>query len=210
MSDAATETAGTAGETRYNLLYRFLRLFTDIRRGEAGKALLLALNVFLILMPTTSSSCPGRAHPLGQESRDEELPRGGPGHSLDICRQGLQPAGLARPPAFADHLGDLVFHFQPRHLQPPGAHRGSDGTIGIIFYVWVGIFNLMVVAQFWASPTICTPRTSASGSFPWSLSGNPGAPWGRRSTPGLSSPSVSTGSCLFRPASWRSVSFWRS
>ena len=30
--------------------YRFLRLFADIRPGEASKALLLALNVFLLLL----------------------------------------------------------------------------------------------------------------------------------------------------------------
>jgi hypothetical protein len=37
-------------ETKYNLLYRLLRLFADIRPGEAPKASLLALNSFLLLM----------------------------------------------------------------------------------------------------------------------------------------------------------------
>jgi AAA family ATP:ADP antiporter len=43
---------GPAGEVApsFNIFYRILRLFADIRRGEAAKALLLAANVFLILM----------------------------------------------------------------------------------------------------------------------------------------------------------------
>ena len=46
MSDPSTAGAGP----RYNLGYRLLRVFADIRPGEASKALLLALNVFLLLL----------------------------------------------------------------------------------------------------------------------------------------------------------------
>ncbi|MBP1660773.1 MAG: hypothetical protein H6P95_1965, partial [Candidatus Aminicenantes bacterium] len=46
MPDPST----AAAAPRYNAGYRFLRLFADIRPGEAAKALLLALNIFLLLL----------------------------------------------------------------------------------------------------------------------------------------------------------------
>jgi len=151
MSDAATETAGTAGETRYNLLYRFLRLFTDIRRGEAGKALLLALNVFLILMAYYIIKPVRDALILSAKSPEMKSYLGAAQAILLIFVVKAFSRLASRVPRhllitwvtlfFISNL--VIFNL----LELIGVPMG---TIGIIFYVWVGIFNLMVVAQFWS------------------------------------------------------------
>jgi len=150
MSNSETEAALSDKRTKYNLFYRLLRLFTDIRQGEAGKALLLALNVFLILM----------AYYIIKPVRD----------ALILT---------AKSPEMKSYLGAaqaiiLIFVVKafsrlasrvPRHLLITWVtlffisnliifnildlFRVPMGTIGILFYIWVGIFNLMVVAQFW-------------------------------------------------------------
>jgi len=50
MSDASQAAIPPRSDVRYHPGYRFLRLFADIRQGEASKALLLSLNVFLLLL----------------------------------------------------------------------------------------------------------------------------------------------------------------
>ncbi|OGD21460.1 MAG: hypothetical protein A2Y69_00930 [Candidatus Aminicenantes bacterium RBG_13_59_9] len=148
--NAETEAAGTAGETRYNLLYRFLRLFTDIRRGEAGKALLLALNVFLILMAYYIIKPVRDALILSAKSPEMKSYLGAAQAILLIFVVKAFSRLASRVPRhllitwvtlfFISNL--VIFNL----LELIGVPMG---TIGIIFYVWVGIFNLMVVAQFW-------------------------------------------------------------
>jgi len=150
MRNPETAATRTAEITKYSLFYRFLRLFTDIRQGEASKALLLALNVFLILM----------AYYIIKPVRD----------ALILT---------AKSPEMKSYLGaaqaiTLIFVIKafsrlasrvPRHLLITWVtlffisnliifnlldlFHVPMGTIGIIFYIWIGIFNLMVVAQFW-------------------------------------------------------------
>jgi len=50
MGRTAGYASGVAGKMSPRPIERFLGLFTDIRPGEAQKALLLALNIFLLLL----------------------------------------------------------------------------------------------------------------------------------------------------------------
>jgi len=50
----------------------------------------------------------------------------------------------------------MVFHTS----SPPGA-----STWAVAFFLWVGVFNLIVVAQFWAFSTISTPKSKVSVCF---------------------------------------------
>jgi len=55
----------------------------------------------------------------------------------------------------------------------------SLGTIGIIFYVWIGIFNLMIVAQFWGFANDLYTEEAGKRLFPIIMFGaNFGALWG--------------------------------
>ena len=150
MSKQESNASRSSDGAKYNLFYRILRLFTDIRQGEASKALLLALNVFLILMAY---------------------------YIIKPVRDGLILS--AKSPEMKSYLGaaqaiTLIFVIKvfsrlasrvPRHLLITWVtlffisnliifnlldlFRVPVGTIGIIFYIWIGIFNLLVVAQFW-------------------------------------------------------------
>jgi len=174
--------------------YRVLRLFADVRRGEAAKALLLGSNIFLILM----------AYYIIKPIRD----------ALIVT---------AKTPEFKSYMGAaqailLIFVVKAfsrlssrvaRHvlitwvtlffvsnlvlfnvlLAAGGGSRESMASIGIVFYIWIGIFNLMVVAQFWGFANDLYVEDIGKRVFPlvW-LGGTLGAPIGSKINLWLSGP----------------------
>ena len=135
-------------QPRASGLERFLNLFTVVRPGEAKTALLLALNVFLILT----------AYYILKTVREGLILAEG---SAEL--KSYLSAGQVVLLAFAvPYYGRLVAKF-PRMklinvvtlffiLCPPAFYVLAQFGVplGIIYFVWIGIFNLMVVAQFWA------------------------------------------------------------
>ena len=127
---------------------RFLNLFTEVRAGEAKTALLLALNVFLILMSYYMLKTVREALILSEGSAE---------------LKSYLSAGQVVVLAFAvPYYGRLVAAF-PRmklinvvtafFLICPVvfyvlAQMGVP--LGMIYFIWIGVFNLMVVAQFWS------------------------------------------------------------
>lgn len=129
-------------------LDRFLRLFTDVNGGEGTGALLLALNVFLLLT----------AYYFIKVVRD----------SLIVVESSPEvksyaAAAIAMLLLFAVPLyGQLANRLPRRKL----INRvtlffvaclvifyvlGTAGVrLGVPFFLWAGVFNLMVIAQFWA------------------------------------------------------------
>jgi AAA family ATP:ADP antiporter len=133
-----------------NALSGFLRLFTVVRPEEIVKALLLTLNSFLIIFSY---------------------------YLIKPVREGLLLAAhdanlksyLAIPQAFL--LVFVVKGFShvaskaPRHLLITGVTLFcisnlvifnilnwagvSVGVLGIVFFIWIGMYNLMIPAQFW-------------------------------------------------------------
>jgi len=135
-------------QTRTSALERFLNLFTVVRPGEARTALLLALNVFLILMAYYILKTVREALILGEGTAE---------------LKSYLSAGQVVVLAFAvPYYGRLVARF-PRMtlinvvtvffvICPPVFYVLAQLGIplGMIFFVWIGIFNLMIVAQFWS------------------------------------------------------------
>ena len=127
---------------------RFLNLFTVVRPGEAKTALLLALNVFLILMAYYILKTVREALILGEGSAE---------------LKSYLSAGQVVALAFAvPYYGRLVATF-PRmklinvvtvfFLVCPIVFyvlAQINVPLGMIFFVWIGVFNLMIVAQFWS------------------------------------------------------------
>jgi AAA family ATP:ADP antiporter len=167
MDDGGTGAGGASKETRTSLFYRFLRLFTDIRPGEAGKALLLAANVFLILM----------AYYIIKPVRDA-LILTAKGPEMKSYLGAAQAVLLIFVVKAFSRLASRV----PRHLLITwvtlffisnliifnllNLSGVPMGTIGIIFYIWIGIFNLMVVAQFWGFANDLYTEDSGKRVFP--------------------------------------------
>ena len=131
-------------------LYQFLRLFTKIQPGEATKAFLLTLNSFLIMFGY---------------------------YQIKAIRSGLLLA--AHPAEISSYLAIpqaviLIFVVKafakiassvPRHLLITYITLFCISNLilfnilnwagvpvaimGIVFYIWIGMYNLMIPAQFW-------------------------------------------------------------
>jgi AAA family ATP:ADP antiporter len=130
-------------------LERFLCLFADVRDGEGPQLLLLALNVFLILTAYYVMKPVREALILAQ-------PGGAEIKSYSYAAQALLFVVLV--PLYSA----LATRLQRRRLINvvtalfiaclPAfymlAQRGAP--IGIVFFLWIGVFSLMVIAQFWS------------------------------------------------------------
>jgi AAA family ATP:ADP antiporter len=129
-------------------LERFLNIFTEVRHGEAISALLLALNIFLILT----------AYYVLKPVREALILAGGGAEIKSYAAAGQALLLLAAVP-FYGWLASRV----PRRVLINGVTLFFAGCllvfyalaqmqvpIGVVFFLWVGIFNLMVPAQFWA------------------------------------------------------------
>jgi AAA family ATP:ADP antiporter len=129
-------------------LERFLSLFSDVRSGEGGTALLLAFNVFLLLGAYYMLK-PAREALILAEFGAEQKAYAAAGQALLLIGivplYGWMATRLPRMPListtavfFASNL--VVFYL-----------LGQAGLrLGVVFYIWLGIFNVFVVSQFWA------------------------------------------------------------
>ncbi|MBM4269018.1 MAG: hypothetical protein FJ144_20820 [Deltaproteobacteria bacterium] len=137
---------------------RFLRLFTEVRSGEGQTAILLFVNVFLILCAyylvkplrdgwIAISSIEGL-------SKMEVKAYSSFGQSLlflsaiavyaRLSARWPRAVLIRRSTLFC--MSNLVIFWM---LQPGFLLENLPGS-GIAFYLWVGMFGLFVVAQFWA------------------------------------------------------------
>lgn len=125
-----------------------LGVFADVHAGEGGTALLLALNVFLILMAYYVLKPVREALILGEGSAE-----------LKSYLSAGQVAVLA---IVVPYYGRLVARFARMRLInivtlffaacPVVFYLLATFQVhlGIVFFVWIGIFSLMIVAQFWS------------------------------------------------------------
>jgi AAA family ATP:ADP antiporter len=130
------------------LLDRALSLFTDVRAGEGVGALLLALNVFYLLA----------FYQILKIVRD----------ALILSESGAEAASYASAAmaavlfvfvpiygAFASRVNRVwlicsVTIFFASHLLIFYALGAAGVRIGVYFYIWIGVFNNVAIAQFWA------------------------------------------------------------
>jgi AAA family ATP:ADP antiporter len=139
-------------------LDRVLNLFTEVHRGEAASALLLALNIFLILT----------AYYILKPVREALILSGSGGAEIkSYVAAGQALLLLGAVPLYAKlasryarrALINRVTWFFAGCLALFYALAQAGAPIAIVFYLWVGIFNLMVPAQFWAfANDIYTPE----------------------------------------------------
>lgn len=129
-------------------LDRALRLFSDVRSGEGITVVLLALNVFLLLTAYYFIK-PLREALILDES----------GAEIKSYASALQAIILlGAVPAYAALAGRLprsqlinrVTLFFAACLVGFFLLGRLGLDLGVVFFLWVGIFNLMVIAQFWS------------------------------------------------------------
>ncbi|MFK7992287.1 MAG: NTP/NDP exchange transporter [Sandaracinaceae bacterium] len=133
-------------------LDRALGLITEVRGGEGGTALLLTLSIFLLLMAYYVIKPVREALILAMESGAEY--KSYMGGAIAVALLFAVPAYSA----FAKRVprnrlvvsvtlffaSNLVLFFVASQFE------ATRVWMGLGFYLWVGIFNMMVIAQAWA------------------------------------------------------------
>ena len=131
------------------VLDRLLSPFAEVHAGEAATALLMMLNVFLLLT----------AYYIIKVVREPLILAGGGAEVKSYSAAGQAVLLLALVPAygaFASRVdraklitwvtlffaSNLVIFYLLAQAKVP--------YLGVAFFLWVGIFNLMIIAQFWA------------------------------------------------------------
>jgi AAA family ATP:ADP antiporter len=154
---AGATTGGQPPAASKSLIERLLSPIADVRRGEAGSALLLTLTMFLILS----------AYYLLKTAREVFILSEGGAEVKAYSSAGQAMLLLVLVPlygAFASRVGRVqltqwVTLFFVLHILLFMAALRAGFHIGIPYFLWVGIFNLMVIAQFWAfANDIYTPE----------------------------------------------------
>ena len=137
----------TIRETR-NPLERFLGVFTEVHPGEGLSAVLLTLNVFLILT----------SYYVVKPVREALILAGGGAEVKSYASAGQALLLLVAVPAYAalaarfprTRLINTVTFFFIACLLLFYFLVGAHVPLGVAFFLWVGIFSLMIVAQFWS------------------------------------------------------------
>jgi AAA family ATP:ADP antiporter len=142
--------SGASEKDQIGFGYRILRIVTDVYPGEALTVLLLTFNGFVLFLSYYIMKPVRDALVLVSFSAELKL---------------YLSAAIAVSLIFVVKAFSLIASRFPRQklitwvtlffmsnlvifwvLHLSGI---SPGTMGIIFYIWVGIFNLIIVAQFW-------------------------------------------------------------
>ena len=133
---------------RAGLLDRALSVFTDVRPGEAGTALLLTLNIFLLLASYYIIKPLREALILSSEGAEVKS-YAAAGQAIMLL--GLVPAyGLLADRLPRRGLLNVVTAFFVLCLVAFYGLTKANVPVGVVFFLWVGIFSLMIVAQFWS------------------------------------------------------------
>jgi AAA family ATP:ADP antiporter len=129
-------------------LDRVLSIFADVRSGEGGSALLLAANVFYLLAFYSVLKIVRDALILSEA--------GAVAASYAAAGQAILMLGFVPAySAFASRVNRVwlicgVTLFFASHLLIFALLGTAGIQIGIAFYLWIGVFNMAAVAQFWA------------------------------------------------------------
>jgi AAA family ATP:ADP antiporter len=143
---------------------RLLRAFADVRPGEGLTAVLLAANVFLILLAYYVLKPVREALILGQASAEIK----------SYLAVGQVALLIVVVPAYAKlvaavprlrlirvvtwvFIGCLVAFYLLAQAGVP---------LGIPYFLWIGVFNLMIVAQFWAFANDIYTKEAGERLFP--------------------------------------------
>ena len=128
-------------------LDRFLSLFTEVRGGEGWSALLLALNLFVLLGSYYLLKTVRESLVLGEKGAEvKSYAAAGQAILLLLLLPffGYLASRVNRFRLIASVTGFFILHLGLFYLM------GNSGTqIGVPFYIWLGIFNTLVIAQFW-------------------------------------------------------------
>jgi AAA family ATP:ADP antiporter len=123
-------------------------LFTDVKPGEATTALLMSLNIFLILMAYYVLKPVREALILGEGSA--ELKTYMSAAQVGVLLLAVPLYGRLVERLNRRRLINVVTAFFVLCLIVFFVLGKSGVPLGKVFFLWIGVFNLMIVAQFWS------------------------------------------------------------
>lgn len=138
----------TVGEKPKGRLEKLLSFFADVRAGEGPGALLLLVNVFLLLF----------AYYLLKTVREALILTEGGAYIKAYSSAGQAALLMALVPLYG-FAGTKVVRikllaglslFFILNLALFYSFGVAGYREGVVFYIWVGIFNVFVISQFWA------------------------------------------------------------
>ena len=156
---------------------RLLGVFTEVHPGEGARAVIMLANIFLILVSyyiiktvreplILTTDVPGWLEALGIAGPAEVKTYAAAGQALLLM--GFVPAYSA----FASRVdrmklvyGVTAFFVANILLFALAVHAEVD-HIGVFYYVWVGLFSLSIVAQFWSYANDIYTKDAGSRLFP--------------------------------------------
>jgi ATP:ADP antiporter, AAA family len=158
MQEKRTSTPALIDRSPPSLLDRALRVFTDVRRGEGVTGLLMLASVFMILTSyyLLKPAREGLLATAGVDSISKIELKAYTSFGQGLLLLGVIPAysrlasGLDRRRLITWVNVIFVSNLVVFWLLQPGLIVARVPYLGIAYYLWVGIFNVLVIAQFWA------------------------------------------------------------
>src|SRR4029077_822463 len=157
---------------------RALSLFTDVHAGEGATAILMLLNVFLLLI----------CYSVIKTAREPLILLGGGAEVRSYTAAGQALVLMGFVPLYSwfasrvDRIKLLVgvslFFVLNIELFALAVAAGVP-YVGVAFFIWVGVFNMSLVAQFWAYANDIYSKDAGDRLFPMIVIGQTaGAPLG--------------------------------
>src|SRR5262252_951776 len=157
---------------------RALSLFTDVRNGEGALALLMLVNIFLLLV----------CYSVIKTVREPLILLGGGAELRSYAAAGQAVVLIGFVPLYSwlasrvDRtrllVGVTLFFVACIELFAIAVTQRVP-YVGVAFFIWVGIFNISLVAQFWSFANDIYTKDAADRLFPIIVVGmTAGAPIG--------------------------------
>jgi ATP:ADP antiporter, AAA family len=144
-------------------LDRFLGVFADVHAGEGVTALLLALNVFLILMAYYILKPVREALILGEGSAELKTYMSAAQVVVLAFVVPLYAKLVASRPQM--RLINTVTFFFTVCLVAFYFLAQMGVSLAIPFFIWIGVFSLMIVAQFWSFANVIYGKSEGERLF---------------------------------------------
>jgi AAA family ATP:ADP antiporter len=172
MSDETAVEARGAG-----VLDRALGVFSEVRAGEGGRALLMLANIFLVLVSyyiiktvreplVLNTDVPAFLQHLGIRGPAEVKTYASAGQALILMA--FVPAYswfASRVDRMRLIVGVTVF-FAANIVAFALSLAAGFPFIGVAFYIWVGFFSLSIIAQFWSYANDIYTKEAGDRLFP--------------------------------------------
>ena len=156
---------------------RLMGLFTEVHPGEGARAVTMLVNIFLILVSyyiiktvreplILTTDVPDWLKALGIAGPAEVKTYAAAGQALMLM--GFVPAYswfASRVDRMRLVYGVTAFFVANILLFALAVHAEID-HIGVFYYVWVGLFSLSIVAQFWSYANDIYTKDAGSRLFP--------------------------------------------